>query len=330
MFVTSRYLCFYSNIFGSEKKIRIPFHHIKEISKRKTALVIPNALSIMTEKKEYIFRSFWERDECFQVLRFVISTYLGREPITPSPHTSLNMKTAHFLPIPLEINAEAGPTADLPAPPDSAKRWASISSIGDHDVQASEDVFRDVGLPVVEAEHANVDSAASGNSGRSSIDRDSLFASEDAFRDADSIAVELTEGFDVNKINATESMDTILDESNEPGRPPKCPLQYMLCCVSGYRLSSIGSFFSCPPDYFNGSLDALDDPNAEENYAEEADKARLELVFVSGTLPMTTRDFWYFYLEDEAPYTLIKYVYVREYGIESVYTHTYLYIHVWF
>jgi hypothetical protein len=48
MYVTNRYLCFYSNLFGLEKKIRIPFSHIKAITKEFTALVIPNALNVTT------------------------------------------------------------------------------------------------------------------------------------------------------------------------------------------------------------------------------------------------------------------------------------------
>ncbi len=46
MYVTDKFLCFYSNIFGLEKKIRIPFTHVKEITKENTALVIPNAICV--------------------------------------------------------------------------------------------------------------------------------------------------------------------------------------------------------------------------------------------------------------------------------------------
>lgn len=63
MFLTSKFLCFYSNLFGLEKKIRIPWSHITSINKVNTALVIPNAISVTTQRKEYIFRSFWDRDE---------------------------------------------------------------------------------------------------------------------------------------------------------------------------------------------------------------------------------------------------------------------------
>ena len=50
MYVTNKFLCFYSNLFGVEKKIRIPYSHITLITKENTALVIPNAIAIATCK----------------------------------------------------------------------------------------------------------------------------------------------------------------------------------------------------------------------------------------------------------------------------------------
>jgi hypothetical protein len=49
-----RFLCFYSNLFGVEKKIRIPYSHITSITKENTALVIPNAIAIATSKCLFI------------------------------------------------------------------------------------------------------------------------------------------------------------------------------------------------------------------------------------------------------------------------------------
>jgi hypothetical protein len=48
MYLTIRFLCFYSNLFGLEKKIRIPFLNIKDITKENTAIVIPNAICVST------------------------------------------------------------------------------------------------------------------------------------------------------------------------------------------------------------------------------------------------------------------------------------------
>lgn len=89
MYITDKFICFYSNLFGMEKKIRIPYSHITLITKEKTALVIPNAIAITTYRKEYIFRSFWDRDECFEMLKSFIKKYKG---ITNS---SSSKSTAH-------------------------------------------------------------------------------------------------------------------------------------------------------------------------------------------------------------------------------------------
>lgn len=75
MYLTSRFLCFYSNLFGLEKKIRIPYSHITIITKENTALVIPNAIAIRTYRKEYTFRSFWDRDECYRILKNFIDAF---------------------------------------------------------------------------------------------------------------------------------------------------------------------------------------------------------------------------------------------------------------
>lgn len=48
MYITSKFICFYSNLFGLEKKIRIPYSHIKNVTKENTAMVIPNAIAIST------------------------------------------------------------------------------------------------------------------------------------------------------------------------------------------------------------------------------------------------------------------------------------------
>jgi hypothetical protein len=75
MYVTSKFICFYSNLFGLEKKIRIPYQHVKLLTKENTAVVIPNAIAINTHRKEYIFRSFWDRDECFNLISSIVSKY---------------------------------------------------------------------------------------------------------------------------------------------------------------------------------------------------------------------------------------------------------------
>uniref|UniRef100_A0A7S2STC3 VASt domain-containing protein n=1 Tax=Rhizochromulina marina TaxID=1034831 RepID=A0A7S2STC3_9STRA len=69
MYVTDKFICFYSNLFGFEKKIKIPYSHIACVTKEYTAVFIPNAIAVITAKREYFFRSFWDRDEAFHLLK---------------------------------------------------------------------------------------------------------------------------------------------------------------------------------------------------------------------------------------------------------------------
>ena len=89
LYVTNKFLCFYSNLFSVEKKLRIPFNHIKSITKENTAMVIPNAICITTFRrnitKEYIFRSFWDRDECYRIIADVLKRSQLKDLTSHSP-----------------------------------------------------------------------------------------------------------------------------------------------------------------------------------------------------------------------------------------------------
>ncbi|KAG5182350.1 hypothetical protein JKP88DRAFT_152047, partial [Tribonema minus] len=61
LYITPGHLLFYSNIFGFEKIIRIPFTHVRGVARASTALFIPNAIAITTSRRAYVFRSFWDR-----------------------------------------------------------------------------------------------------------------------------------------------------------------------------------------------------------------------------------------------------------------------------
>jgi len=92
LYVTDRFVCFYSNLFGLEKKIRIPFSHIAVVTKENTAVIIPNAIAISTFKKQYIFRSFWDRDHCFFMLKSFINKYRYVHTYTHT-HTYIRVNT---------------------------------------------------------------------------------------------------------------------------------------------------------------------------------------------------------------------------------------------
>jgi len=86
LYVTERFICFYSNLFGFEKKIKIPYSYITCITKEYTAVFIPNAIAVITARKEYIFRSFWDRDECYDVLKQMHDMYRGVIETGPQAH----------------------------------------------------------------------------------------------------------------------------------------------------------------------------------------------------------------------------------------------------
>ncbi|KAF1315974.1 hypothetical protein FI667_g15706, partial [Globisporangium splendens] len=70
MYPTNTHVCFYSNVFGRERKILIPYESISELAKT-TTMVFQNAIRIATTTKdEYTFTSFWgnNRDGCYELI----------------------------------------------------------------------------------------------------------------------------------------------------------------------------------------------------------------------------------------------------------------------
>ncbi|KAI0981464.1 hypothetical protein GJ496_000971 [Pomphorhynchus laevis] len=70
MYISSLYICFYSNIMGWEAaRICIPCKSIVSITKEKTAIVIPNAIEVKLRCGErYFFASFASRDKTYLTL----------------------------------------------------------------------------------------------------------------------------------------------------------------------------------------------------------------------------------------------------------------------
>ncbi|KAK1930550.1 Protein VASCULAR ASSOCIATED DEATH 1 [Phytophthora citrophthora] len=70
MYPTSSHVCFYSNVFGRERKILIPYESIREIEKT-TTMVFQHSIRLATfDKDEYTFTSFWgnNRDNCYDLI----------------------------------------------------------------------------------------------------------------------------------------------------------------------------------------------------------------------------------------------------------------------
>ncbi|KAG0611474.1 hypothetical protein M758_7G143600 [Ceratodon purpureus] len=68
MYLFERYVCFYSNIFGYEKKKIVPLKDVTCVRKARTASVFPNAIEIVSWGKKHFFASFLSRDEAFRLI----------------------------------------------------------------------------------------------------------------------------------------------------------------------------------------------------------------------------------------------------------------------
>ncbi|TDH73420.1 hypothetical protein CCR75_006682 [Bremia lactucae] len=70
MYPTSSHVCFYSNVFGRERKILIPYESLCTI-KKTTTLMFQHAIRLTTfDQDEFTFTSFWgnNRDCCYDVI----------------------------------------------------------------------------------------------------------------------------------------------------------------------------------------------------------------------------------------------------------------------
>eukprot|EP01031_Cornospumella_fuschlensis_P026986 gene26986-32602_t len=131
MYVSTRFICFYSNLFGLEKKIRIPYSHIKNITKENTAMVIPNAIAISTDKKDYIFRSFWDRDECYKMLTNFLEKFRAGHSLVDFRKSAQPAAVATNSPNPRTASdppAPSSPEISPPPPSQPSGETASVSS----------------------------------------------------------------------------------------------------------------------------------------------------------------------------------------------------------
>lgn len=81
MYITNKFICFYSNLFGLEKKIRIPYSHIKAITKENTAMVIPNAIAISTGCVLHMLYLKLNNVCDLQIRKIIFSDHFGTEKI---------------------------------------------------------------------------------------------------------------------------------------------------------------------------------------------------------------------------------------------------------
>ncbi|KAL6949975.1 hypothetical protein ACO0QE_000644 [Hanseniaspora vineae] len=68
MYVTPNYILFKANIFGWITSFSIVIKDIVQLEKKNTAVLFPNAISIQTLHKQYVFASFMNRDASFELI----------------------------------------------------------------------------------------------------------------------------------------------------------------------------------------------------------------------------------------------------------------------
>lgn len=81
LYISQNYVCFHANILGWETCLMIKWKDVTSITKEKTALVIPNAISISTITENHFFSSFTTRDKTFLILFRVWQNTLMSKPM---------------------------------------------------------------------------------------------------------------------------------------------------------------------------------------------------------------------------------------------------------
>ncbi|RHY30873.1 hypothetical protein DYB32_003952, partial [Aphanomyces invadans] len=125
MYPAGDQVCFYSNLFGKETKVLIPYDSIADVSK--TSSMFSHGLRIQTTaQKEYSFSSFWgnNRDHCAAIIVALRQKSLGK---SSSPFLSIAPQRAPPPP------TQGALPVSLASPPSGP-----ISSPSDRPVQASE------------------------------------------------------------------------------------------------------------------------------------------------------------------------------------------------
>uniref|UniRef100_A0AAR5PNK0 GRAM domain-containing protein n=1 Tax=Dendroctonus ponderosae TaxID=77166 RepID=A0AAR5PNK0_DENPD len=84
LYITKNYFAFYSNVFGYVTKLLIPILTVEEITKEKTARIIPNAVGITTSEDKHIFGSLMSRDSTLAYMKTVWEKAKSEETL-PEP-----------------------------------------------------------------------------------------------------------------------------------------------------------------------------------------------------------------------------------------------------
>ncbi|NP_001088950.1 GRAM domain containing 2B L homeolog [Xenopus laevis] len=109
LYISARWVCFHSKVFGKDTKITIPVLTITHFKKTKTALLVPNALVISTITERFIFVSLLSRDTTYKLLKSIcghleLGGSTGNSP-NPSP-IEQSYRTDRPNSFPLDFNVD--------------------------------------------------------------------------------------------------------------------------------------------------------------------------------------------------------------------------------
>ncbi|KAJ8380962.1 hypothetical protein SKAU_G00017400 [Synaphobranchus kaupii] len=160
LFVSDNWICFHSKVFGKDTKIAIPVLSVTLIKKTKTAILVPNALVVVTTNERHMFVSFLSRDTTYKVLKSVCFHLDGMSTgSSPIPSSAENrFRSARPSPLPLDFS---GDFSDLDGTvrqrrQDMEESSSSGSQTPDYEKMAEFPVLPETFLNVVQQEEVPV------------------------------------------------------------------------------------------------------------------------------------------------------------------------------
>lgn len=82
MYLSTQYCCFYSNIFGWENNVKIPWKDVTAVTKERVAILIPNAIQLRTPDTDYFFATFANRDATFSIMHRIWQGIQSAQPMS--------------------------------------------------------------------------------------------------------------------------------------------------------------------------------------------------------------------------------------------------------
>ncbi|XP_033108298.1 GRAM domain-containing protein 2A-like isoform X2 [Anneissia japonica] len=88
LYVSKNWLCFHSNIFGFETHVSVTIGEVKDLTRERTALIVPNAIGIQTENEKFVFGSLLSRAATYKLITRILQEYREGEGLEGVPSAS--------------------------------------------------------------------------------------------------------------------------------------------------------------------------------------------------------------------------------------------------